>query len=421
MRDILEEIWSTIRQNKLRTALTGFAVAWGIFMLIVMLGAGNGVLNALNSNTGMLDNNMAIFSGSTSKAYAGYQKWRSINFDTRDVDALGEGYFAERVDYVSPYIEQGDTLVFKDYFLPARMCGVTPEFKDIDKIELTAGRFINVPDMDGLRKMIVIGSFEAELLAGGNDAGSLIGQNVKIGPFSYKIAGIYKSEENDYSDDATVYVPYSTLNAIFAKGNDISTIYISFHDIDTEEENDAFQDRYRSIVNNHHNAAPDDKGTIFAWNGTIIGMQMNKAVRIMNTALWILGIFTLLSGIVGVSNIMLITVKERTREFGIRKSIGARPGAILKLIIAESVAITAFFGYIGMVCGLLVNHIMDVTMSDSPIDTGLMQVTMFVDPTVDIDVAIKATLLLIIAGTLAGLIPARKAARIRPIEALKAE
>ena len=150
-------------------------------------------------------------------------------------------------------------------------------------------------------------------------------------------------------------------------------------------------------------------------------MQMSKAIRILNTALWILGIFTLLSGIVGVSNIMLITVRERTHEFGIRKALGAGPGSILKLIIAESISITTFFGYIGMVSGLLVNHIMDITMSDSVIDTGIAQVTMFVNPTVGIDVAVKATLVLIIAGTLAGLIPAGKASRVRPIEALRAE
>ena len=148
---------------------------------------------------------------------------------------------------------------------------------------------------------------------------------------------------------------------------------------------------------------------------------MDKAIRIIRTALWILGFFTLLSGIVGVSNIMLITVKERTHEFGIRKAIGASPRSLLKLIIAESVLITAFFGYLGMVLGLLANHIMDITMSDAPIDAGIVQITMFVNPTVGVDVAVKATLLLIVAGTVAGLVPAWKAARVKPIEALRAE
>jgi putative ABC transport system permease protein len=148
---------------------------------------------------------------------------------------------------------------------------------------------------------------------------------------------------------------------------------------------------------------------------------MDKAIRIIRTALWILGIFTLLSGIVGVSNIMLITVKERTHEFGIRKAIGASPASLLGLIITESVLITAFFGYVGMVLGLLANHIMDKTMGDVPIDAGIIQITMFVNPTVGVDVAVKATLLLIVAGTLAGLIPAWKAAKVKPIEALRAE
>lgn len=420
MRNLFEEIWSTVRQNKLRTALTGFAVAWGIFMLIVMLGAGNGVMNALMNNSGMIENSMTIYSGFTSKAYAGFDKWRRIELDSRDVDILEEGYFSEHVDGISPVIQQGDTLVYGEYFINGLMMGVTPEFGKIQKIDLVCGRFINVPDMNENRRMAIIGSNEAELFAGKDDMRSLLGKDIRIGAFSYKIAGIYKSPEDEFGD-IRIYVPFNTLNRIYAKGNEIPLIFLSFHGIDDEESNEFFQDRYRRAVNNHHNAAPDDNNTVYIWNKLISNMQMSKAIRILNTALWILGIFTLLSGIVGVSNIMLITVRERTHEFGIRKALGAGPGSILKLIIAESISITTFFGYIGMVSGLLVNHIMDITMSDSVIDTGIAQVTMFVNPTVGIDVAVKATLVLIIAGTLAGLIPAGKASRVRPIEALRAE
>ena len=195
----------------------------------------------------------------------------------------------------------------------------------------------------------------------------------------------------------------------------------SFHGLESEEENEAFEDAYRRTINANHQAAPEDEETIWIWNRFLNNMQMNQGMSIIRTALWIIGIFTLLSGIVGVSNIMLISVKERTREFGIRKAIGAKPLSILKLIIVESVIITTFFGYIGMVIGIAANQYMDATIGHEQTDTGLFKTTLFVNPTVGLDVCVEATLVMIIAGTLAGLIPARKAAHIRPIEALRAE
>jgi putative ABC transport system permease protein len=191
--------------------------------------------------------------------------------------------------------------------------------------------------------------------------------------------------------------------------------------METEEESDAFEAKYLKFVNNNHFAAPDDTGTVYFWNRLQSSRQMGKVVKIIRTSLWILGLLCLISGIVGISNIMLITVKERTHEFGIRKAIGAKPASIMKLIITESVVITAFFGYLGMILGLVANQVMDVTMSDKPIDAGIAQVTMFVNPYVGVDVAVKATILLIVAGTLAGMIPAWKASKVKPIEALRAE
>ena len=177
---------------------------------------------------------------------------------------------------------------------------------------------------------------------------------------------------------------------------------------------------YRSRINNNHYAAPDDENAVWIWNRFTMNLQMSQGVSIIRTALWIIGIFTLLSGIVGVSNIMLITVKERTREFGIRKAIGATPWSILRLIIIESIIITTIFGYIGMLCGIGANLYMDATMGHEVVDAGIFKQSMFLNPTVGFDACIEATLLIVIAGTIAGLIPARKAAKIRPIEALNA-
>ncbi|MDE5571518.1 MAG: ABC transporter permease, partial [Prevotella sp.] len=178
---------------------------------------------------------------------------------------------------------------------------------------------------------------------------------------------------------------------------------------------------YRKRINANHQAHPEDESSIYLWNRYTQNMQMQTGIGIIRTFLWIVGLFTLLSGIVGVSNIMLITVKERTHEFGIRKAIGAKPWSILRLIIVESVIITTFFGYIGMVLGVMVNEYMDATLGHNEIDTGTFKVTMFVDPTVGLDVCVEATMVMVLAGTIAGLIPAFKASRIRPIEALRAD
>ena len=222
-------------------------------------------------------------------------------------------------------------------------------------------------------------------------------------------------------NNTEAFIAYSTIKTIYAKGDDAGSLEFTIKNLKTREDNKQFEKNYRASINNNHQAAPDDERTIWLWNRYMDNIQMNQGIAIMQTALWIVGLFTLLSGIVGVSNIMLITVKERTREFGVRKAIGAKPWSILKLIITESIIITSFFGYIGMVCGVAANEIMDATIGHTTIDTGLFKAAMFVNPTVGIGTCIGATITIVIAGTIAGLIPAIKAARIRPIEALRAE
>jgi efflux ABC transporter, permease protein len=220
---------------------------------------------------------------------------------------------------------------------------------------------------------------------------------------------------------APIYAPFQTVRVMYGGGDKMGQISFSFHGLETEEANEAFENQLRSAINNQHDAAPDDDRAVWISNHFTSNMQMNTGMDIVRTALWIVGLFTLLSGIVGVSNIMLITVKERTREFGIRKAIGATPWAVLKLIIIESVIITTFFGYIGMVLGIVANEYMNIMYGNKEVDTGLFHASMFVNPTVGLDVCVKALLVMIVAGTLAGLMPARKAAKIRPIEALRAE
>ena len=419
MRELIKEIWSTSKRNKLRTSLTGFAVAWGIFMLIFLLGAGNGLINAqLQQSTRFLANSMRVFPGETSKAYKGLKEGRSITLNDRDILISNETY-GQYVDDVGGRLEQYNVNInYGDNYVASQsLVGVAPTHPKIDKTELIAGRFINEIDMKEQRKNVVLSRSQAKELC--KDYRSLVGKNVKISNLNFQVVGIYKDDESRNNTEA--FIAYSTVKIIYAKGDDAGSLEFTIKNLKTREDNKQFEKNYRASINNNHQAAPDDERTIWLWNRYMDNIQMNQGIAIMQTALWIVGLFTLLSGIVGVSNIMLITVKERTREFGVRKAIGAKPWSILKLIITESIIITSFFGYIGMVCGVAANEIMDATIGHTTVDTGLFKAAMFVNPTVGIGTCIGATITIVIAGTIAGLIPAIKAARIRPIEALRAE
>ena len=416
---LLSEVWSTSKRNKLRTSLTGFAVAWGIFMLIFLLGAGNGLINAqLQQSTRFLANSMRVFPGETSKAYKGLKEGRSITLNDRDILISNQTY-GQYVDDVGGRLEQYNVNInYGDNYVASQsLVGVAPTHPKIDKTELIAGRFINEIDMKEQRKNVVLSRSQAKELC--KDYRSLVGKNVKVNNLNFQVVGIYKDDESRNNTEA--FTAYSTVKIIYAKGDDAGSLEFTIKNLKTQEDNKQFEKNYRASINNNHQAAPDDDRTVWLWNRYVDNIQMNQGIAIMQTALWIVGLFTLLSGIVGVSNIMLITVKERTREFGVRKAIGAKPWSILKLIITESIIITSFFGYIGMVCGVAANEIMDATIGHTTVDTGLFKAAMFVNPTVGIGTCIGATITIVIAGTIAGLIPAIKAARIRPIEALRAE
>lgn len=419
MRELIKEIWSTSKRNKLRTTLTGFAVAWGIFMLIFLLGAGNGLINAqLQQSTRFLANSMRVFPGETSKAYKGLKEGRSITLNDKDI-LISNKTYGQYVDDVGGRLEQNNVNInYGDNYVASQsLVGVAPTHPKIDKTEMIAGRFINEIDMKEQRKNVVLSRSQAKELS--KDYHSLVGKNVKISNLNFQVVGIYKDDESRNNTDA--FIAYSTIKTIYAKGDDAGSLEFTIKNLKTQEDNEQFEKNYRASINNNHQAAPDDDRTIWLWNRYMDNIQMNQGIAIMQTALWIVGLFTLLSGIVGVSNIMLITVKERTREFGVRKAIGAKPWSILKLIITESIIITSFFGYIGMVCGVAANEIMDATIGHTTVDTGLFKAAMFVNPTVGLGTCIGATIAIVIAGTIAGLIPAIKAARIRPIEALRAE
>ena len=418
MRDIITEIWSTARRNKLRTTLTGFAVAWGIFMIIVLLGAGNGLINAtMKQHNDFLTNSMEAYGSVTSKAYNGLSEGRWIRLNTKDLTTT-DSEFKANIDEVGAVYNMSATVTNGENYMSLQVAGVYPIHSKIVKQELLCGRFINEIDQKEKRKVLVLNDKQAKELEP-KDYKTLIGKYVKVGNFAFKVVGIYK---NPGDGESSAYSAYSTIKSIYgANSNSLGNIEFTFHGVNNEKQNEDFEKGYRRRLNANHQAHPEDERSIWIWNGYTQSMQMEQGIAIIHTFLWVVGLFTLLSGIVGVSNIMLITVKERTHEFGIRKAIGAKPWSILKLIITESVIITTFFGYVGMLLGIFANEYMDATLGHDVTDLGVVQLTLFVDPTVGLDVCFEATMVMIIAGTIAGLIPAYKASRIRPIEALRAD
>ncbi len=436
MRDVFAEIWASLRRNKLRTCLTGFAVSWGIFIVILLLGAGNGLINSFEENReGIATNVMDVYGNLTSKPYAGMKEGRRIHLDNRDVDLTASEIFTEHIDDVVGSVSTRTRFVYGKNGINGWLVGNYPERQEMDHLDILYGRFIDDKDITDKRKVVVLPenvanellgilSEEEEELAGVSGrkniaVESIIGEYVKVGNSPFRVVGICETNYGSSSNDC--YAPFTTVQAIYARGNMVDMVSFTFHGLPTEAANEEFEKEYRAVLNSHHNVAPNDSRAIRIDNQFTSNMQRNKAQKALHYAFWFVGILTLLGGIVGVSNIMLITVKERTREFGIRKAIGARPWAITKLILAESVAITAAFGYAGMLLGMIGCQILDKTVGRTVMEVANQKIAVLVDPLVGLGEAIEVTVVLIVAGTLAGLFPAHRAAKVAPIEALRAE
>ena len=416
MIDIVQEIFGTIKRNKLRTALTGFAVAWGIFMLIVLLGAGNGLLNAFEQQSGnMAMNSFQIWPGRTSIPYQGLKEGRNIKLTEKELELTRQ--MTDHVTHASAILQQGGVnLSYKQDHLSLQLTGVMPNYPETNGLQLKKGRFINQLDMKQKRKVIVLHEKTTEMLFGDKQS-EAIGKHINASGIAYQVVGIYTTPMEEFSP--TAYLPYTTLQLIYNKGDGIGSLVFLTKDITDLPSSEAFEKDYRTVISKAKQFDAEDRSAIWVWNRFSQYLQQQTASDLLRTSIWVIGIFTLLSGIVGVSNIMLITVKERTHEFGIRKALGAKPHSILTLIIAESITITTLFGYIGMIAGIAWTEYMNKVAGEQVMDIGIASATVFVNPTVDLHIAIQATLTLIAAGTLAGFFPARKAVMIRPIEALR--
>lgn len=424
--DNLREIWGTIRKNKLRTFLTGFSVAWGIFMLIALLGAGNGLRNGIMSNfDNMSSNQFNMYPGYTTKAWQGMQPNRSIKFTDRDFQALRRDN--PEVDLASASVSHSDTLYYNFESMSAQMEAVYPDLAAINhiKMETGKGRFINNIDIHNRRKCIVISPRMAEVLFPHTDP---LGKYVKAGSEMLEVVGIYQDKYK--SNNSPAYIPFSTGQALYNSSYGIDEIVFTAKGITSKVDNDAFEKRVRGQFARRLQFDPTDDNAIGMYGTFDDFRTFNLMMNAITIFIWIVGIGTLMAGIVGVSNIMLITVRERRKEFGIRKALGAKPSSILSLIILESIMVTAIFGYIGMLLGIgvteLINYIME--MSSAAAQTAAdahneynPEVSIFKNPTVSLGISLAATLVIVIAGVIAGYFPARKALKVPAIEAIRSE
>ncbi len=415
-RDNWQEIFSTIKKNKLRTFLTAFGVFWGIFMLVIMLGSGAGLRNGiLKDFDGTATNSFFVWTQKTSKPYKGMKPGRAFEFNTDDMIALKSRI--TEIDVVAPqnqlggYDESNNVVrgiksgVFSVY-------GQYPVINIIQPVAITHGRFLNDNDITNKRKVCVIGKRVVEVLFKKDEP--IVGQYIRINGIYFQVIGVSKptgSGQNAQEQSQNIYVPFTTYQHTFNNGNRVGWFAITAKEGIPASEAET---KVIALLKERHKVAPEDLLAIGHWNMEQEFTKLSGLFSGIEGLVWFVGIGTLIAGVIGVSNIMLIIVKERTKEIGVKRAIGATPYMIVMQLIKESIFLTSIAGYLGLVAGLIV---LDLVSKALPADdTGMFQ-----NPEVNLRVAVTALIILIVSGAIAGMIPARKAVSINPVEALRSE
>lgn len=413
-RDNWQEIFATIRKNKLRTFLTMLGVFWGIFMLVIMLGSGNGLRNGiLKEFAGTATNSFFVWAQQTTKAYKGMKPNRSFNYTIADAEALKQ---LPELDVVSPLNQlgghEGASNVVRG--LKTAACEIQanyPNISCISDIKMSEGRFMNDLDIKEKRKICVIGPRVAELLFKTDE--KVIGEYIRINGVYFRVVGVTKqtSGGNEGRQQAQrINIPFSTFQNAFNYGDVVGWFAIKSKDNIPAEQS---EEKVIAMLKERHKIAPEDTKAIGHWNMAVEFNKLSGLFTGIEILVWIVGIGTLLAGVIGISNIMLIVVKERTKEIGVKRALGAVPFQIISQIMLEAVFLTSISGYFGLVIGIGLLEGLNAAIGDSG--------EMFTNPTVDLSVALKALTVLILSGAFAGLIPASKAVAIKPVEALRTE
>ncbi len=405
--DKWHEIFNSIRRHKLRTALTAFGVAWGIFMLVLLLGAINGLQNSFEYDfRDDAINSIWLYRGTTSLDYNGLNKGRRIQFDNSDYEYLQDA-FPEIEDLSGRfYISSSELVKYKKNVLSLNTRSVHPGHKILENTDIINGRYLNQNDLDEYRKVAVIGKIAKKQLFGDDE--EAIGKEIQIGQIVYKVIGVFYDTGGE-NEMKNIYIPITTAQRIYADGSRIHQLMISGGDLSIDQMAQ-LEDKIRVGMAQRKQFDPADRRALRINNLAKEFEQFSSLFKAFGAITWIVGIFSIIAGVIGVSNIMLIIVKDRTKEIGIRKAIGATPRSIVAMILQESIFITGMAGYMGMIAGIGIIALASGVESD-----------FFRHPQVDLGIVVSATLVLVFAGGLAGLLPAIKAARINPVTAIKSE
>lgn len=406
MFDLANEILQTMRHNKLRTALTGLSVAWGIFMLITLVSIANGITASFEENMMNGDNQkISVWSGVTTKPYKGYREGRNINLKNNDIATVQKEHHDVVKEVTSEIYSSQSRVSTNTTYVDAGFTGVFPSTVELERLEMTQGRFISQADLDRQAKVMVLSDKYAEQLFP-PDGKKAVGQRVNCAGMSFLVIGVYNGRWS-----RTIYIPYTTARVFAADKENLGQMTLLLNGVTSVDEADEVERNLRHTLATTHDFDPEDDSAVWIWNAISNALAVKGAMGILDVGVWVLGLLTLLSGIIGISNIMFVSVKERTHEIGIRRAIGAKPSKILTQILTESVVITTLFGYIGIVMGTALTEILTAGIGDE----------MFANAHVDLSLAAQVTVVLIVAGALAGLFPALKALKVKPVEALRDE
>lgn len=406
-RDRWREIFDTISKNKLRTFLSGFTVALGIFIFIILFGLGNGLKNTFQEF--FLDdasNTIFIYPGRTSEPYKGFKANRRIEFENEDLKEIDEN-FAFFIEYLTPRITRSALTRYKNESNTYPTRAVAPGHQFVEKTILMKGRYINPSDLEEKKKSAVIGRLVAKDLFKGEDP---IGKYINIGTIAFKVIGVFQDDGGD-NEERNIYIPYTTRQLIEKSNDKVDQIIVTFRKELGHAGALALEKSLKNYFKEKKSIAPSDPNGVYFQNLTDDLKQSQQFAVVLQLIVSFVGLGTLIAGIIGISNIMVFVVKERTKELGIRKALGATPISVIQMILQESVFITTISGYIGLFLGILVLENIGLTLEEYFIK----------NPFIDFGTAFAATLVLIIFGAVAGYIPAKRASSIKPIVALRDE
>ncbi|UMB54481.1 ABC transporter permease [Lutibacter sp. A64] len=405
--DRWREIFQSLNKNKLRTALSGFTIAFAILLFTLLFGVGNGLKHTFEEQfAGDSQNSIYINTGLTTKPYKGLQSGRRIQFRNDDSKFINEK-FGDKIQFFSPNIQRNMQVIYKGEQSRYQVRGVYPDYQPLESSEIVDGRFLTYLDIERKSKVVAIGRLVEKDLFGNLSA---IGKNINMEGISYKVVGVFKDPGGD-NDERYIYAPFSTFQGMYKPNDEIDYIGMTFSPDLNVDQALAFSNLLTKVLKEKHSVDPRDQGAIRVRNYAEGTKNVQQFMGVLNVIILFIGIGTLVAGVIGISNIMVYIVKERTKELGIRKALGATPASIVSMIMLESIFVTAIAGYSGLMLGVFSLKALGDTLEKYFI----------LNPSVETYVVVGATVVLVIAGTIAGYIPAKRAASIKPIVALNDE